>query len=109
MKISKFIISLVFLMTLTTSSHAGSPESFAEVGFILDTFLLLVAAFLVMFMAAGFCMLESGLVTSKSVAVICAKNIGLFSIAGIMFWLFGYNVAYGIPEEIGRASCRERV
>ena len=48
MKISKFIISLVFLMTLTTSSQAGSPESFAEVGFILNTFLFLVAAFLVM-------------------------------------------------------------
>ena len=49
-------------------------------------------------MAAGFAMLESGMVTSKSVSVICAKNIGLFSIAGIMFWLFGYNLAYGIPE-----------
>ena len=42
--------------------------------------------------------LESGMVTSKSVSVICAKNIGLFSIAGIMFWLVGYNLAYGIPE-----------
>jgi len=51
-----------------------------------------------MFMAAGFAMLESGMVTSKSVSVICAKNIGLFSIAGIMFWLVGYNLAYGIPE-----------
>tara|TARA_B110000914_G_scaffold222471_1_gene236036 strand:+ start:278 stop:1420 length:1143 start_codon:yes stop_codon:yes gene_type:complete len=49
-------------------------------------------------MAAGFAMLESGMVTSKSVSVICAKNIGLFSIAGIMFWLVGYNLAYGIPE-----------
>jgi Amt family ammonium transporter len=49
-------------------------------------------------MAAGFAMLESGMVTSKSVSVICAKNIGLYSIAGIMFWLFGYNLAYGIPE-----------
>jgi Amt family ammonium transporter len=43
-------------------------------------------------------MLESGMVTSKSVSVICAKNIGLFSIAGIMFWLVGYNLAYGITE-----------
>ncbi len=51
-----------------------------------------------MFMAAGFTMLESGMVTSKSVSVICAKNIGLFSISGIMFWLVGYNLAYGIPE-----------
>ena len=35
---------------------------------------------------------------SKSVSAICAKNIGLFSIAGVMFWLVGYNLAYGIPE-----------
>jgi len=48
-------------------------------------------------MAAGFTMLESGMVTSKSVSVICAKNIGLFAISGIMFWLVGYNLAYGIP------------
>ena len=49
-------------------------------------------------MAAGFCMLESGLVTSKSVSTIAAKNIGLYSITGIMFWLCGYNLAYGISE-----------
>ena len=63
-----------------------------------NTFLILACGFLVMFMAAGFAMLESGMVTSKSVSVICAKNIGLFSIAAIMFWLVGYNLAYGIPE-----------
>ena len=51
-----------------------------------------------MWMAAGFAMLESGLVTSKSVATIAAKNIGLYSIAGLMFWFVGYNLAYGIPE-----------
>ena len=66
MKISKIIISLVFLMTLSTSGHAETTVS-PEVGFILNSFLFLVAGFLVMFMAAGFCMLESGLVTSKSV------------------------------------------
>ena len=70
----------------------------AEVGFIFKTFLFLVCGFLVMFMAAGFAMLEYGMVTSKSVSVICAKNSGLYSIAGIMLWLFGYNFAYGIPE-----------
>ncbi len=69
-----------------------------EIGFILNTLLFLMGGFLVMWMAAGFCMLESGLVTSKSVSVICAKNIGLYSIAGIMFWAVGYNLAYGIPE-----------
>ena len=85
--------SLWFIMPAAAETTVS-----AEVGFILNTFLFLVCGFLVMFMAAGFAMLESGMVTSKSVSVICAKNIGLFSIAGIMFWMFGYNVAYGIPE-----------
>ena len=84
-------------MTLTTSSHAETTVM-PEVGFVLNTLLFLMGGFLVMWMAAGFCMLESGLVTSKSVSVICAKNIGLYSIAGIMFWLMGYNLAYGVPE-----------
>ena len=96
----KFItpaISFMLLMSMTSAGMAESTVS-AEVGFIFNTFLFLMCGFLVMFMACGFAMLESGMVTSKSVAVICAKNIGLFSIAGIMFWLVGYNLAYGIPE-----------
>ena len=97
MKISKLIMPLVFLMVLTTSSHAETTVT-PEIGFVLNTLLFLMGGFLVMWMAAGFCMLESGLVTSKSVSVICAKNIGLYSIAGIMFWAVGYNLAYGIPE-----------
>ena len=91
------MVSLIFLLNMTSVGYAETTVS-AEVGFIFNTFLFLVCGFLVMFMAAGFAMLESGMVTSKSVSVICAKNIGLFSIAGIMFWLVGYNLAYGIPE-----------
>ena len=45
-----------------------------------------------------FCMLESGLVNTKSVSTIAAKNIGKFAIASVIFFLFGYNLAYGIPE-----------
>ena len=100
-KISKkFLTSAITLCFLLNMSSAGAAETTvsAEVGFIFNTFLFLVCGFLVMFMAAGFAMLESGMVTSKSVSVICAKNIGLYSIAGIMFWLVGYNLAYGIPE-----------
>jgi len=70
----------------------------AEVQYIFNTLLFLISGVLVMWMAAGFAMLESGLVTSKSVSAICAKNIGLYSIAGLMFWGVGYNLAYGIPE-----------
>ncbi len=49
-------------------------------------------------MEAGFCILESGLVITKSVSTIVAKNIGKFSIVAIVFYLGGYNQAYGIPE-----------
>ena len=92
-----FIKTILLFIFLALPAHAETTVS-AEVGFIFNTFLFLVCGFLVMFMAAGFAMLEAGMVTSKSVSVICAKNIGLFSIAGIMFWMFGYNLAYGIPE-----------
>ena len=95
--ISAVLIPFIMLMSLTSAGYADTTVS-AEVGFIFNTLLFLICGFLVMFMAAGFAMLESGMVTSKSVSVICAKNIGLFSIAGIMFWLVGYNLAYGIPE-----------
>ena len=96
-KISTPLISLIFLLNMSSSGMADTTVS-TEVGFIFNTLLFLICGFLVMFMAAGFAMLESGMVTSKSVSVICAKNIGLFSIAGIMFWMVGYNLAYGIPE-----------
>ena len=96
-RITAPVLSLIFLLNMSSAGMAETTVS-AEVGFIFNTLLFLICGFLVMFMAAGFAMLESGMVTSKSVSVICAKNIGLFSIAGIMFWLVGYNLAYGIPE-----------
>ncbi len=96
-KISLPLVSLMFLLNMSSAGMAETTVS-AEIGFIFNTLLFLICGFLVFFMACGFAMLESGMVTSKSVSVICAKNIGLISIAGIMFWMFGYNLAYGIPE-----------
>ena len=96
-KVSVPLMSLVFLLNMGSTGMAETTVS-AEIGFIFNTLLFLICGFLVFFMACGFAMLESGMVTSKSVSVICAKNIGLVSIAGIMFWMFGYNLAYGIPE-----------
>jgi len=96
-KLSMPLISLVFLLNMSSAGMADTTVS-AEVSFIFNTLLFLICGFLVFFMAAGFAMLESGMVTSKSVSVICAKNIGLISISGVMFWMFGYNLAYGIPE-----------
>jgi Ammonia permease len=98
----KKIFGYFFAGTALYFSFAGlgyaNTTVSAEVQYIFNTILFLMSGFLVMWMAAGFAMLESGLVTSKSVSAICAKNIGLYSIAGIMFWLVGYNLAYGIPE-----------
>ena len=96
-KIGIPLISILFLLNMSSAGMADTTVS-AEVSFIFNTLLFLICGFLVFFMAAGFAMLESGMVTSKSVSVICAKNIGLISISGIMFWMVGYNLAYGIPE-----------
>ncbi len=59
-----------------------------------NSYLFLIGGLIVMFMAAGFCMLEAGLVRSKNAAMQSMKNILLFSVAGLMFWLTGYNLAY---------------
>ncbi len=96
-KVSTPLISLILLLNMSSVGMAETTVS-AEVGFIFNTLLFLMCGFLVFFMACGFAMLESGMVTSKSVSVICAKNIGLVSIGAIMFWLVGYNLAYGIPQ-----------
>ena len=93
----KLLFITAFLGTVFFSFMAKADVS-DETAYILNSLLFLICGFLVMWMAAGFCMLESGLVTSKSVSTIAAKNIGLYSIAGIMFWLCGYNLAYGISE-----------
>jgi Amt family ammonium transporter len=66
----------------------------SEMTFILNTFSFLIMGILVMWMAAGFGMLEAGLVRSKNVATICLKNISLFGIAGVLFYLMGYNLMY---------------
>jgi ammonium transporter, Amt family len=66
----------------------------AELSYALDTFYFLVMGALVMWMAAGFTMLESGLVRAKNTAEILTKNVGLYSIACIMYMLCGYSIMY---------------
>ncbi|RJL02807.1 ammonium transporter [Paracoccus aestuarii] len=66
----------------------------ADVAYIFDTLLFLIGGILVFWMAAGFAMLEAGLVRSKNVATQLTKNIALFSIAGLMYWIVGYNLMY---------------
>ena len=65
-----------------------------QTDFVLNTFAFLVWGALIMWMCAGFTMLESGSVRTKNASVICLKNIGLYAIAGITFYLVGYNLMY---------------
>ncbi len=65
-----------------------------ELSYALDTFYFLICGALVMWMAAGFTMLESGLVRAKNTAEILTKNVGLYSIACIMYMLMGYSIMY---------------
>ena len=77
---------------------AGSGAAYAavaeETAFVLNTFLFLLMGALVMWMAAGFTMLESGSVRTKNASVICLKNIGLYSIAGLAYYIVGYSLMY---------------
>ncbi|MEL6465222.1 MAG: ammonium transporter [Pseudomonadota bacterium] len=85
--------ALTALPTLALAQDA--TPGFDEIGpYIMTTLLFCMAGFLVFFMAAGFAMLEGGLVRSKNVTMQMTKNIGLFSIAAIMYWLVGFNTMY---------------
>ena len=77
---------------------AEAPVASDASVFVFNTLLFLVSGMVVMFMAAGFCMLEAGMVRSKNAATICLKNITLYSVAGLMVYFFGYNFIYGIAE-----------
>ena len=73
-----------------------------EIAFALDTFYAVMAGALVMFMAAGFTMLEAGLVQKKDVSEIVTKNIGLYSIACIMYLVCGFALMYPVGSVIRR-------
>ena len=75
----------------TATVHAAVDE---EVLFIFNTFSFLVWGALVMWMCAGFTMLEAGSVRTKNASMICLKNLGLYSIAGLAYYFLGYNLMY---------------
>ncbi|MFS4436847.1 ammonium transporter [Paracoccaceae bacterium GXU_MW_L88] len=72
----------------------ASAQVTDETGFIFNSLLFLIGGFLVFWMAAGFCMLEAGLVRSKNVTMQLIKNISLFSISAICYWMIGYMLMY---------------
>ena len=84
------IVPAVFL----GQNSVDFAESAEEISFIFNTFSFLVWGALVMWMCAGFTMLESGSVRTKNASMICLKNIGLYSIAGLAFFFIGYNLMY---------------
>ncbi|MEP1768069.1 MAG: ammonium transporter [Sulfitobacter sp.] len=93
----KFLIPVAatatLLPTLAAAQDAAAPVS-ADMIWIMNTLLFLIGGFLVFFMAAGFAMLEGGLVRSKNVTMQMTKNVALFSLATIAYWAFGYNLMY---------------
>ena len=96
MKNFKVLATAAALTALPTLALAqDAAPGFDEIGpYIMTTLLFCMAGFLVFFMAAGFAMLEGGLVRSKNVTMQMTKNIGLFSVAAIMYWLVGFNTMY---------------
>ncbi|GGE49827.1 ammonium transporter [Actibacterium pelagium] len=97
MKLTKLLpaAALVALpsMGLAQDTVAGVDASTDSV-FIFNSLLFLIGGFLVFWMAAGFAMLEAGLVRSKNVTMQLTKNIALFSLAAIFYYLIGYNLMY---------------
>ena len=95
--ISKLFLGMIIFAFFSGQAFADTTVS-DESQYIFNSLAFYIGGVLVAFMAAGFCMLESGLVTTKSVSTIAAKNVGKFAICSIIFFLFGYQMAYGISE-----------
>ena len=87
------VVTLVFLFLHPLAAEAAGISE--ESAFVFNTLSFLIWGALVMWMCAGFTMLEAGSVRTKNAAMICLKNIGLYSIAGLAYFVIGYNLMYG--------------
>ena len=92
------LVLALFLVVFPSPLRAAVD---VELQFVLNTFSFLFWGALVMWMCAGFTMLEAGSVRTKNSSVICLKNIGLYSIAGLTYYLVGYNIMFTGVEEGG--------
>ncbi len=93
------VATAALLPTMGFAQEAeAAPAVTDEVVWIFNSLLFLIGGFLVFFMAAGFAMLEGGLVRSKNVTMQMTKNVALFSLAAIMYWLIGYNLMYPLGD-----------
>ncbi len=97
------------LAASTAWAQEVDPELLARIealegnasAYVDNTYLFLIGGLIVMFMAAGFLCLETGLVRSKNASMQALKNVSLFSLSGLMFWLIGYNIAYPASTALG--------
>ncbi len=95
-------LALGLLLFRTTAVHAAPDD---ETVFVFNTFAFLIWGALIMWMSAGFTMLEAGSVRTKNASMICLKNIGLYSIAGLAYYLLGYNLMYvDVQSVIGKLT-----
>jgi len=86
--------ALATLPQISMAQAVDLTPTNADIGYIFTTFMFLVTGFLVFFMAAGFAMLEAGLVRGKNVAMQLTKNMALFSLASLFYYIIGYNLMY---------------
>lgn len=91
-------LTAVIVMVWNTAAQAqgfGQPEDVGQLKIILDTVFLLITGTLVVFMNAGFAMLETGFCRQKNAVNVLAKNLIVFAIASIVYWAIGYGLMYG--------------
>ena len=93
------VITVAASLGLMPSTAQAAMDS--ETRFVLNTFSFLFWGALVMWMCAGFTMLEAGSVRTKNVSLMCLKNIGLYSVAGLIYYLIGYNIMFTDVEAGG--------
>lgn len=99
---STFVLAGIVGAAILLAAVPARAEVSSETQYVFNTFSFLVHGFLVMWMGAGFAMLESGLVRTKNTATICLKNVALYSAAGLLYYLIGYNLMYsGVGDWIG--------
>jgi Amt family ammonium transporter len=77
------------------AGETSPADTLVHLAYSIDTFYFLMSGALVMWMAAGFAMLEAGLVRGKNTVEILTKNIALYAVASIMYMIVGYNIMYG--------------
>lgn len=88
------MLSVAVMAGAVAFAQEEAPSASAVSAYVDSSYLFLIGGLIVMFMAAGFLCLEAGLVRSKNASMQSLKNVALFSVAGLMFWLVGYNMAY---------------